>query len=260
MVRGLETFREYFAGFENQYVLIGGAACDILFTSNEGQFRATRDLDMVLIVEALTPEFGEKFWEFLEVGQYRNKAASTGKPQFYRFDKPVNADYPKMIELFARTDFELREMNGLTTIHIDDEVSSLSAILLNDDYYQTLLNGKVVVQGLSVLRPEYLVLFKAKAYLDLSARKENGENIDSRDIKKLKNDILRISAEFLLERVDELPESVHMDVKKFIEKLDGEPFDANLLNSYGLSNMDLVERLCEMYGGYGKCMIEEQGM
>ncbi len=52
MVRGLDTFREYFRGFENQYVLIGGAACDILFASNEGQFRATRDLDMVLIVEA----------------------------------------------------------------------------------------------------------------------------------------------------------------------------------------------------------------
>lgn len=52
MVRGLDTFREYFKGFEEQYVLIGGAACDILFESNEGQFRATRDLDMVLIVEA----------------------------------------------------------------------------------------------------------------------------------------------------------------------------------------------------------------
>ena len=28
MVRGLDTFRKYFRGFENQYVLIGGAACD----------------------------------------------------------------------------------------------------------------------------------------------------------------------------------------------------------------------------------------
>lgn len=57
MVRGLDTFRDYFAGFEEQYVLIGGAACDIFFSNNEGQFRATRDLDVVLIVEALTPEF-----------------------------------------------------------------------------------------------------------------------------------------------------------------------------------------------------------
>ena len=62
MVRGLDTFKEFFRGFENQYVLIGGAACDILFSSNEGQFRATRDLDMVLIVEALTEEFGERLW------------------------------------------------------------------------------------------------------------------------------------------------------------------------------------------------------
>ena len=53
------------------------------------------------------------------------------------------------------------------------------------------------------------------------------------------------------------------DIHKFAERLYEESaneFDANLLNSYGLSNMDLVERLCEMYGGYGKCMIEEQGM
>ena len=48
MVRGLDTFREYFRGFENQYVLIGGAACDILFANNEGQFRATRDLDEII--------------------------------------------------------------------------------------------------------------------------------------------------------------------------------------------------------------------
>ena len=65
MVRGIDVFREHFKGFENQYVLIGGAACDILFARNNSQFRATRDLDMVLIVEVLTPEFGEKFWQNL---------------------------------------------------------------------------------------------------------------------------------------------------------------------------------------------------
>lgn len=149
MVKGLDTFREYFKDFEEQYVLIGGAACDILFASNEGQFRATRDLDMVLIVEALTQGFGDKFWEFIESGKYRNKATNTGRPQFYRFDKPENDSYPKMIELFARTDFKLKEMNGVTPIHIDDEVSSLSAILLNEDYYSVLLAGKAVVHGLS---------------------------------------------------------------------------------------------------------------
>ena len=88
MVKGLDTFQKYFADYEEQYVLIGGAACDILFESNEVNFRATRDLDMVLIVEALTPEFGEKFWEFIVDGKYRNKATNGSNPQFYRFDKP----------------------------------------------------------------------------------------------------------------------------------------------------------------------------
>ncbi len=247
MVKGLDIFREYFVGFEDQYVLIGGAACDILFANNEGQFRATRDLDMVLIVEALTVEFAEKFWEFIKCGEYRNKATSIGKPQFYRFDKPEKTEYPKMIELFAKADFVTKEKNGLTPIHVDDAVSSLSAILLNDDYYKALLDGKIVIQGLSVLRPEYLVLFKAKAYLDLNNRKENGENVDSRDIKKHKNDILRILAEFLLEKVIELPQAVYVDMKKFIKKLEEEPFESSHLKVYGLSNMEIIKKLQEIY-------------
>ena len=38
-------------------------------------------------------------------------------------------------------------MTGITPIHVDDTVSSLSAILLNDDYYNVLLAGKVVENG-----------------------------------------------------------------------------------------------------------------
>ena len=99
-----------------------------------------------MIVEALTPEFGEKFWNFVQDGKYRNKATNGEKPQFYRFDKPEDESFPKMLELFCRNDFELREMTGITPIHIDDTVSSLSAILLNDDYYKVLLEGKVNVK------------------------------------------------------------------------------------------------------------------
>ena len=108
MVKGLDTFRKYFADYEEQYVLIGGVACDILFESNEMSFRATRDLDMVLIIEALTPEFGEKFWKFIVDGKYRNKATNGSNPQFYRFDKPEDDNFPKMIELFCRSDFKLK--------------------------------------------------------------------------------------------------------------------------------------------------------
>ena len=247
MVKGLDIFRKYFADYGEQYVLIGGAACDIVFESIEANFRATRDLDMVLIIEALTPQFGEKFWGFIMDGKYRNKATNGGKPQFYRFDKPEDDSFPKMIELFCRTDFELKEVEGITPIHIDDEISSLSAILLDDDYYKTLLDGKVVKNGLSVLRPEYIILFKAKAYLDLKMRKESGGTVDSEDIKKHKKDILRIAAELMLERVADLPETVDSDVQTFIDSLEQEPFDQNSLKIYGLKNDDVVSLLKRIF-------------
>jgi predicted nucleotidyltransferase len=53
MVHGLEKFKEYFGDLTKQYVFIGGAACDILMDELGAPFRATKDLDMVLIIEAL---------------------------------------------------------------------------------------------------------------------------------------------------------------------------------------------------------------
>ena len=47
MVQGLDIFYRFFSDYKDQYVLIGGAACDILFESNEANFRATRDLDIL---------------------------------------------------------------------------------------------------------------------------------------------------------------------------------------------------------------------
>ena len=94
MVKGIEIFKEYFRDYTDEYVLIGGAACDIIFDDSNASFRVTRDLDMVLIIEALSKEFGEAFWRFVREGGYRNKARSTGEPQFYRFSSPSNQGFP----------------------------------------------------------------------------------------------------------------------------------------------------------------------
>ncbi len=99
MVKGLDLFQKYFADFSDQYVLIGGAACDISFSENNIDFRATRDLDVVLIIEAQTKEFGRKFWKFIRDGKYRIKTKGSSVPQFYRFDKPQEAGYPVMMHI-----------------------------------------------------------------------------------------------------------------------------------------------------------------
>ena len=85
MIKGIEIFKEYFHDYKEQYVLIGGAACDLIFENVDSGFRATKDLDMVLIAEALTPEFGKRFWEFIQDGGYEHRTRSNGSPQFFRF-------------------------------------------------------------------------------------------------------------------------------------------------------------------------------
>ena len=53
MAYGIEAFRLHFKGYQNQYVLIGGMACDLLLNEAGVDFRPTKDIDMVLIVEVL---------------------------------------------------------------------------------------------------------------------------------------------------------------------------------------------------------------
>ena len=246
MVKGINLFREYFRDFTDQYVLIGGAACDISFESNNVDFRATKDLDVVLIVEALTREFGQRFWAFIQTGDYRNRATSSGTPQFYRFDKPSQEGFPLMIELFARTEYILEGGSKLTPIHIDDSVSSLSAILLNDSYYQALLQGRDVIDGFSVLRHSWLIPFKAKAWLDLNERTQRGQHVDSRDLKKHRNDIIRMASELVLERC-ELPDEVRSDMETFIQTMNVTDQEIKNLKLNGVKAEDIRKLLEDTY-------------
>ena len=246
MVKGIERFRDYFQDFTDEYVLIGGAACDISFKNNNADFRATKDLDIVLIVEALTSGFGERFWKFIQDGGYQNRAKSSGKPQFYRFDKPMQAGFPAMIELFARTEYILKEDFGITPLHIDDSVSSLSAILLNEAYYKALLQGREVIDGISVLPHSMLIPFKAKAWLDLSERDRRGEHVDSRDLKKHRNDIIRMASELLLERC-ELPDEVRNDMRTFIDAMNVTDQEIKNLKLYGVKAEDIQRLLVDTY-------------
>lgn len=136
MIHGLEKFKTYFKDFQNQYILIGGSACDIVMHSKGMNFRSTMDLDVVLIVEALTPDFMSAFFCFIHDGGYENRNKSNGSPQFYRFDKPKDTSFPLMIELLSRTEGILLDKEQVCgPISISDKLYSLSAILLNSAYY-----------------------------------------------------------------------------------------------------------------------------
>ena len=164
MVRGLDVFQGWFADYADQYVLIGGTAASLTMEEAGLAFRATKDLDIVLHVEALTAAFGQAFWRFVDAGGYEIRQASdTGKPIFYRFQKPADDRYPAMVELFARAPDGLQPAEGsrLTPIPLDEAVSSLSAILLDESYYAFIMAGRREVGGLPWVGEDRLIPLKA---------------------------------------------------------------------------------------------------
>ncbi len=68
MVKGVNLFRDRFRQFESSFTLIGGAACDEWFTAQGLPFRATKDLDIVLMIEVLDRAFVATMRSFVEKG------------------------------------------------------------------------------------------------------------------------------------------------------------------------------------------------
>lgn len=221
-IKGLDRFRELFENYDNNYVMIGGTACGIIFDEIGETFRSTKDLDIVLIVENLNEEFGKELWEYIKEAGYIIEAGQD-KRCFYRFKMPKEyskPDYPDMIELFSRNNnIFLPEDVHIVPIHISEEISSLSAILLNDDYYDFLVNGKRVVGGISVLDEKYLIPFKAKAWCELIDRKTNGEQGHSKNIKKHCKDIYNLVSLLPRDMHVELSGMVKRDMQRFVDDL-----------------------------------------
>lgn len=253
MVNGMESFREHFRGYEDCYTVIGGAACDILMSRAALPFRATRDIDMVLLLEGRFEAFAAVFWDYVKMGGYRCGWKNSQMPHFYRFTEPQKSGFPIMIELFSRhPDFQAGHGSvRLTPLPVSDEISSLSAIMLDDDYYRLLLEGRRIVDGIPLLTAEYLILYKIRAWLDLRRQKAEGWHVNEKDLRKHKNDVFRLYRIADTSVRIPLPPAVRADFAAFTEAVAEEGIR---LRDIGMEDYDVSEILAdlhEMYIGSG---------
>lgn len=227
MVVGLDRFQEFFADYTDRYALIGGAACDLLFTDANLPFRATKDLDIVLCVELIDAAFATQFQAFLDAAGYQQRATAEGERKFYRFADPADKSFPAMIELFARppADLALPDEDRYTRLSVEDAIVSLSALLLHPDYHDALLANRRQLNGVTILTEDLLIPFKARAFLDLKERKAAGEAIDSHDIKKHRNDVFRLLQLMPETRRVAIAEALKADLRRFASAMDEEAFE-----------------------------------
>lgn len=227
MVVGLDKFKEAFADFKDNYVIIGGTACDIVLSNTDMRPRATDDIDMILVVEKMTKEYGNAFWQFIKDGEYkagkREKDDKTPTYTLYRFTTEKEG-YPVKIELLSHHSDMLGEPSGfhIEPIPLSEDLSSLSAIMMDDDNYELTVANSAEQGGVRIATPTTLICLKARAYLNLLNDRANGKHVNSKDIKKHKTDVLKLIATASIPEPVAVPQSVYDSVMEYAESIEKE--------------------------------------
>jgi hypothetical protein len=118
---------------------------------------------------------------------------------------------------------------------------------MDEDYYRFILAGRVIADGLPVVDAAHLVPLKARAWLDLTRREAAGEQIDSRAIKKHKNDVFRLY-QILDPAVDPgAPEAVKAHLREFLALMGAEDVDFKALGIRGADRDKVLAELAIIY-------------
>jgi len=192
MVKGIDLFRERLGAFSDAYVVIGGTACDLAMAGSGG-FRATKDIDMIVVTEKVDAAFAEALHTFLREGKYECYVTRDKRPHYYRFRAPKGSPYPHQIEMLSHSLVPEREDARFTPISLDESVRSLSAIVLDPVYYEFAKSHRDLSHGIPSLTTEALIVFKSAAYLNLLAdRERNPQSVRSEDMNKHRYDVFRL--------------------------------------------------------------------
>lgn len=253
MVNGLAKFREFFADHADDFVIIGGVASVLLLEEAALSTRNTNDIDMVLCVDVINSALAGKFDAFLKAGRYQKYQYTDGEKRFYRFSDPEDASFPKTLELFARppSDLQLPDDARYVRLDVEDAQVSLSALLLDKEYFDAIKDHRRMLEGIPILQPSLLIPFKARAYLDLAARVAANDGTDSNKALKHARDVFRLARLLRPDQPVALPTPLQNDVRAFSSAMgtvaiNPKDFEVNLTKEQGLDVLTQVYSLADL--------------
>jgi hypothetical protein len=256
MVKGWDTFRQYLAEFPNSYVIIGGTAMQHALDAAPKNSRTTKDIDIVLIIDVLDDAFMEAFWKMITDGEYatHHNVAGNKNKKYWKFKDPAGQDFPGEIEIFSgKLDLPFPLMPGakFTPVPADGDVPSLSAILMDQDYYEFLNANHSIRDDVKLANNNALICLKAKAWLDLRERKKTDPSIDKRKVVKHKNDVFRLVALLAPDTTIAVPDSIKADLSLFASEVEHELPEAVHYKEMGMVNVkseDLLKLFKNVFG------------
>ena len=186
MIAGAREFGEWFAEFRDQFVVIGGVALVAVMQEAQQQVRATKD-----------PADG-------------------------------NQAFLREIELFARAPVALPALaqdQRIVPVPLGEEVSSLSAILLDQDYYKFLIAGRREIDGVPLIGEDRLIPLKALAWMRQRDARVAGNHVDTRNIDKHLGDVLDLAVLLVPDQVVPLPGRMTQDLRDFLALAAEDPME-----------------------------------
>src|SRR3954447_12927851 len=107
--------------------------------------------------------------------------------------------------------------------------------------------GRQELDGLPMVGAAQLIALKARAWLDLTGRQKRGEKIDSKTIKKHKNDVFRLY-QFLDPATDPVaPDTVKSDIREFIQRMCEEELDLKALGIRSGTRDEILVEIGRVY-------------
>lgn len=201
-MEGENFLTEYMQKYSEDYILIGGNACVLNFENIGVNFRATVDLDIVLITESTNDQFYEHLWDYIVEHGYEGKVyrGSNAGGSAYRFIQPEDnrvPNVPAQIELFSRKpdyfDAALAKRTHITPIKTGKGVSNFSAILLDDNVYEFIRSSRIPLKGISTVNLECLFGLKSVAWHSNQALFDEKKINDKNTILKHPQDMTSIA-------------------------------------------------------------------
>lgn len=251
VVAGIDAFRDALAGFEDKYVLIGGGACSLLFEEAPQGFRITKDLDVVILAATDDIEFGKALWSFVRAGGYSCGVREDGSARYYRFSLPdevvgLEPIMPAEIELFSKAPWQVGDGITVAPLPFDGDVSSLSAILLDDEYFEFIRRGIVMSHGVPVPDVLHIIPLKMRAHIDLNRRHDAGEHMRRKNLTKHRGDVVSLSDLLVEGDTCQLSASIASDAREFLDGL--EEHAARLRRKEGQRILEAATFLRRVYG------------
>ena len=110
------------------------------------------------------------------------------------------------------------------------------------------MSGRREIRGLAWVGEDRLIPLKAIAWLDLSARKEQGAQVDAKDVRKHLNDVLRLSQLLAPTTRIALDRKIGADMTRFLTAVAADNLiDPKALQLGNATVAELVARIAQAY-------------